>query len=168
MANTFELISSTTIGVGGASSYTFTAIPSSYTDLVLKMSTRENTTGIRNLEVWFNSNTTSYSGKVVYGTGSATGSDTITTQRIGINEPSNFTSSTFNNFEIYIPNYAGSNNKAYVSDSVNENNATLAYAVINAAYWSNTAAITSISIAPQSGASFVENSTFYLYGVKSS
>ena len=45
MANTFQLISSTTVGAGGASSIDFTSIPSTYTDLVIKWSGRLTSTG---------------------------------------------------------------------------------------------------------------------------
>ena len=167
MANTFELIASKSVPTDGTSSISFTSIASTWTDLVLKGSCRDTSNGIRNLEVWFNSNTSSYSGKVLYGTGSATGSASISTVNIGINEPNDYTANTFTNFEIYVPNYAGSNNKSFSGDFVNENNATAAYATLNAALWSNTAAITSISIRPEAGTgSFATYSTFYLYGVK--
>ena len=40
MATTYTLISSVTVGSGGAASIEFTSIPSTYTDLVLKLSAR--------------------------------------------------------------------------------------------------------------------------------
>ena len=43
MANTYTLISSVTVGSGGASSIEFTSIPSTYTDLLLNFSGRSNT-----------------------------------------------------------------------------------------------------------------------------
>jgi hypothetical protein len=75
------------------------------------------------------------------------------------------TSSTFSNDSIYIPNYAGSAYKSYSADGVVENNATGAFATFNAGLWSNTAAITSITLTAGVG-SFVQYSNFYLYGVK--
>ena len=40
MATTFTKIASVTVGSGGASSIDFTSIPSTYTDLCVKLSTR--------------------------------------------------------------------------------------------------------------------------------
>ena len=40
MANTYTLISSVTVGSGGAANIEFTSIPATYTDLLLKLSTR--------------------------------------------------------------------------------------------------------------------------------
>jgi hypothetical protein len=45
MANTFELITSSTVGSGGAASITFTAIPQTYTDLKILYSTRNSGSG---------------------------------------------------------------------------------------------------------------------------
>lgn len=169
MANTFELISSVTVGAGGASSIDFTSIPSTYTDLILKVSARGTTNGGA-LFVRFNGSSTGYSAKQLYGSGSAVGSGAggggTTYLDGGIIGQSTNTANTFSNQELYIPNYAGSNNKSVSVDSVNENNATEAYAIFNADLWSNTAAITSISLTPQNGVTFVQYSTAYLYGVK--
>jgi hypothetical protein len=80
---------------------------------------------------------------------------------------SSFTASTFANNEVTIPNYTSSNFKSYSVDSVTENNATQAYAIFVAGLWSNTAAITSITLG-LSSANFVQYSTAYLYGIKNS
>jgi hypothetical protein len=42
------------------------------------------------------------------------------------------TAGTFSNSEIYIPNYTSSNQKSFSSDSVTENNATSAIAILSA------------------------------------
>ena len=61
-------------------------------------------------------------------------------------------------------NYTSSNNKSISIDNVTETNATNNEMAIIAGLWSNTAAITSIKLTPDSG-SFATNSTFTLYGV---
>ena len=43
MANTYELIASSTVGAGGASSIDFNSIPNTYTDLLVKLSGRSST-----------------------------------------------------------------------------------------------------------------------------
>jgi hypothetical protein len=165
MANTFELIASSTVGSGGAASIDFTSIASTYTDLVLKVSTRSNTAAaLTAVNLSLNSSTASFTAKFLLGTGSAavSGSQARFT---GHADAATATSNTFQNGEIYIPNYAGSNYKSYSADSVQEDNTTAAYASLIAGLWSNTAAITSVTLTPDAG-SFVQYSTAYLYGVK--
>ena len=166
MPNTFTLIASSTVGAGGAASIDFTSIPSTYTDLVLKISLRDNRAAVGNAtKITFNTSGGTYSGRYIEGTGSAVSSGTDT-NGIADQVSANATASTFNNGEIYIPNYAGSNQKSISSDSVNENNASNANSILYATLWNQTAAITSIKLEPVVSASFVQYSTAYLYGVK--
>jgi hypothetical protein len=171
MANTFELIASSTVGVLGATSIDFTSIPSTYTDLCLKVSTRHNGASTANaMLMTFNSNTTGYTARFIEGAGSGTPSSSSVSARYGgLDVGASATSSTFSNTEIYIPNYAGSTNKSYSVDSVAENNATVGIQWLLAGLWSNTAAITSITLQPDNALrSYVQFSTAYLYGIKSS
>ena len=168
MANTFELIASSTVGVTPVTSIDFTSISGSYTDLVLKLSLRNATLNVTGggqvFYVRFNSNTSSYSGRYLFGQGS--GTPTSASDLYVLGDPSDATASTFGSADVYIPNYAGSANKSYSADSVSENNATRADAILTAALWSNTAAITSINITPAVGGTIAQYSTAYLYGVK--
>ena len=168
MANTYTLISSVTVGSGGAASIDFTSIPSTYTDLQLVMSLRSAGTGVstRYASVSFNSNTSNYSYRRLYGNGSSAGSDSGTLRLIGTIPGSTVTASTFASLQMYVPNYTSSNNKSYSCDSVEENNATGAEADLIAGLWSNSAAITGISITSDQGSfNLVEYSTAYLYGI---
>ena len=168
MANTFELIESYTVASAQAD-YTFTTISSSFTDLCLKISARSTANGGQNCNLTFNSTASGYSDKIVSGSGSGTPasfSSGNTTRGGSIVIPgADFTSNTFGNGEIYIPNYTGSTAKSFSNDSVTENNTTLSYAQLQATLWTGTAAITSIKI-DLSGGNFAVGSTFYLYGVK--
>jgi hypothetical protein len=166
MPNTFELIASSTVGAGGVASIDFTSIPSTYTDLCLKVSVRINNTSTAFSTIEFNGSASSFSSRWLDGSGSAVSSGTTPSNTAFASNWSGATSNTFNNAEIYIPNYAGSNNKSYSSDSVTENNATQAFADLIAGLWSNTAAINQVTVKPPSGTSFVQYSTAYLYGVK--
>jgi hypothetical protein len=167
MANTFELIASSTVGSGGAASIEFTSIPATYTDLCLKLSGRTSSTG--SIYEWvyikFNSSTTGYSYRLLQGNGSSAASYNNTTQYAGDITDGTATASTFGNYEVYIPNYAGSTNKSFSVDAVTENNGTTAVADLVAGLWSNSAAITAVNFTPRNG-SFVQYSTAYLYGVK--
>jgi hypothetical protein len=167
MADTFVKIATVTVGSGGAANIDFTSIPSTYTDLCLKMSSRANADTVSSL-ISFNGVTTNLSVRNLYGTGSATGSTSFSDARLyGDINSSVRTASTFANGEIYIPNYAGGTNKSISADAVEENNGTTAFAGLSAALWSSTAAITSITLTPQTG-SYVQYSTATLYGISKS
>ena len=169
--STFVLIEKYTVGAGGASSVTLgsgATIPQTYTDLVVKMSSRldsNNSNSWYDILVTFNGSSTNYSGKLLYGTGSSAGSQSeATTYYPARTDSSLATASTFGNNEIYIPNYTSSNYKSLSHDGVTENNATAALTSLGAGLWSNTAAITSVTLTTASG-KFVQYSTFYLYGI---
>ena len=166
MANTYTLISSVTVGSGGASSIDFTSIPGTYTDLVIKLSARS-TSATADVKINFNSITTGYTRLALQGDGSSTPtSSSASDSWIGAIPGSGQTANAFGNTEIYIPNYAGSTNKSFSVDVVTETNATQAYATLLARLWSNTAAITSISLSALAGSlTFAEYSTAYLYGI---
>lgn len=175
MANTFTLISSVTVGAGSASSIDFTNIASTYTDLVIKLSLRSNNGGSNydRMDMQFNGDTASnYKNMLVYGTGSGTpgtdnGGGLTSTIRFFYTNGDASTSNTFSNAEIYIPNYASSNQKSVSLDSVSENNATAAIAGLNAGLWTGTSAITSIKIFCPSS-TLKQYTTAYLYGIKNS
>ena len=168
MANTYVLIASNTVGSGGVSSVTFSSIPQTYTDLVIKASARNTDSGITYFTLTFNGNTSSYSGIRLEGTGSSSASYNLQTtagiQPVYI-DSSTYTANTFGNSEIYIPNYTSSNYKSLSSDSVSENNATAANMNMIAGLWSNSSAVTSITLTSIAG-NFVQYSSFYLYGVR--
>jgi len=167
MASTMVALQTVTVGAGGVSSITFSSIPQTYNDLVVKFSTRDAAAGFTRLDISFNGSTTSSSGIRLTGNGTAAASSAIPnspTAGYGGTSGGNDTASTFTNGEIYIPNYASSNNKSYSVDNVGENNATAALAALVANLWSNTAAITSVTLTAGSG-TFQQYSTATLYGV---
>ena len=170
MATTFELIKGATL-TGSQASYTFSAIPSTFTDLCLKMSCRTNDSGswqsANNITV--NGLTSGYSMTQLRGNYTAPDSVRNSSQTTwhDINQNAvNSTSNTFSNDEVYFPSYTASQNKPVSIINVLENNhATNFWINADAALLSNTAAISSITITA-SGSSFVAGSSFYLYGVK--
>ena len=169
MANTFELISSVTVGSGGASSIDFTSIPSTYTDLCLKISARSNDALYREIWLTINGSTANGTAKALSGNGSSPNTyNASRVEGIGYTNTSTSTANTFTSVDFYIPNYGSSAFKSFSADGVSENNATTAYAELTASLWSQTAAITSLSAVLAAGASFVQYSTAYLYGISKS
>jgi hypothetical protein len=172
MPNTYTLISSNVLTTTTAS-VTFSAIPSTYTDLVLRLSTRTDLADTSvNVYTRFNGDTaTNYSitrvANYAGGVDSARNSSQVRFTQAPWSEGTNLTADTFANSEMYIPSYTASQNKPLsVFDAV-ENNAASAYVIATASLWRNTAAITSIQMLPYSG-NFVSGSSFYLYGIKNS
>jgi hypothetical protein len=165
MANTYTLISSVTVGSGGAASMGFTSIPSTYTDLVVKVSARSNRAlTVDGILISFNGSTSNFTNRYLEGDGS-TAYSAILARLASSAVGSTATASTYSNAEIYIPNYAGSNFKSLSTDSVTENNATGSLTDLMANLWSDTAAITSITLTPYIGTLFNQYSTAYLYGI---
>jgi hypothetical protein len=153
-----------------AASVTFANIPQTgYTDLKIVASIRgTDANNYVNNRITFNGSTSGYTSKLLYGLGSSTGSlNNSVTNAVDFSSygtGSSATANTFGNTEIYIPNYTSSNNKSISVDAVSENNATTAIAALTAGLWSNSAAITSITITPAVG-NIDANSTFSLYGI---
>jgi hypothetical protein len=169
MANTYVLIETITVGSGGAASVTFSSIPQTYTDLVLRVSARTvRAAGVSDsVLVSFNNSTTTYSGRILFGDGSSAGSQTYTSTG-GVSAVSNTaTANIFSNTEMYIPNYTGSTNKSFSGDNVTENNGTQSYPILDSGLWSTTSAITSLVCSGGNG-NLMQYTTLSLYGIKNS
>jgi hypothetical protein len=167
MANTYTLISSNTL-TSSAASVTFSAIPATYTDLVLRVSGRtdQSTTG-SGLRLTFNGTNTA-SNRQLQGSGTAAASASATGGSLQVAGNTNGATSTANIFssqEIYIPNYTSSTVKPFSTFSVQENNITQAFIDIFANLQNETQTITSIVATIASGNNFVSGSSFYLYGI---
>ena len=169
MANTYEAIATVTVGSGGATTIDFTSIPATYTDLILKLSGRDNRAdeSFTALFIKVNNSTSNLTTKRLYGNGASAFSDSPA-GFIGTNTAPLATASTFSNLEIYFPNYAGSTNKSFSSDAVTENNATTSFVSLNAGLWSQTTAINQLTVYCADSANFVQYSTATLYGIKNS
>lgn len=165
MAQAFTLIQRQVLA-SNASSVQFTNIPQTYTDLKLVISARNTDTGnFGNILVSINGSSSSYVNQYLQGNGSGLGSGQVA-QMVGDMNTTTSTTDTFNNIEVYFPNYAGSTQKQFSADSVAETNAATAYLMLMANTWNVTDAITSLTITNRTGGvSFVTNSTFTLYGI---
>ncbi len=175
MANTYNLIEAKTL-TATAASVTFTSIPQTYTDLLLKFSCRSTSTAgsdiYANLRIQFNSDTNNnYNGVLVFGLGSGNGgSGNYTAQAGNLFSYGNgnvTTANTFSNGELYIPNYTNNSQKISSVDCVVENNATSGFVELAAERWTGTGAITTIDVVSIYGL-HTAYSNFYLYGIKNS
>lgn len=174
MPATYTLINSNVL-TSSAASVTFSSIPATYTDLVLRMSIRNSTAGAYGATGRFKLNgdtATNYSVTTLEGNGSSAGSNRISSQAYGQLTYNGYdaggnTANTFSSIEFYIPSYLASQNKPISTFTATENNSTTGILEVDANLWRNTAAITSIEIYSDTG-NFVATSSFYLYGISSS
>ena len=166
MPNTFTLINSVVVGSGGSSAFDFTSIPSTFSDLCVKFSTRSTvnsgTYTAYNVSLNGGGDLTS---KYVFGTGSGVGSGTETSFITGWSPTSANTTNVFGVSELYIPRYASSYIKTIQLDGGGENNASGTLNFFVAGRWASTSAINRVTITDLSG-NFVQHSAAYLYGIK--
>jgi hypothetical protein len=163
MANTYVKIATVSV-TSAQAAIEFDLIPSTYTDLILKLSARTSESyNYASYTINLNGSATGFTGKDVYGIGTNPGSANRTVTYYNLNGASS-TASTFSNIEMYFSNYAGSTNKSFNMDAVSEDNSNLNNASLIAGLWSNTAAINKITLTGTNN--FVTYSSATLYGIK--
>lgn len=160
MASTYDKITATTLS--GASTYTFTSIPATYTDLVLVLGSLTFSSG-GNPQIQFNSDTaTNYSNTDLYGTGSAAGSTRNTSNNyinVGFSA-TNGSATEPSTIIVQVMNYSNSTtNKTLLG----RGNRAGGEVQTNVGLWRNTAAITSMTVKVGSGSL---TGTATLYGIK--
>ena len=164
---TYTLISSNVLTTTAAS-VTFSSIPATFTDLVLRSSPRATSSTVKAFRLNFNGVTgTSYSNTLLRGNGAAASSlrdSSNSYAELGLFSGDDITADIFGSVEVYIPNYTVSQNKAISGIGVSERDNTTAFIEASAALFSDTAAITSIEITTNGG-DFIAGSSFYLYGI---
>ena len=112
-----------------------------------------------------NGSTSNDSSRTLSGDGTSASSDTESAVILVTTTGGTATASVFGNAEINIPNYTSANYKSISMDGVAENSATESRIQLSAGLWSDTAAITSISLVPFIGTLFSQHSTATLYGI---
>lgn len=171
---TYTLINSQVLA-SSATSVTFSSIPSTFTDLVIRSSARHNGTGgnIWYMGVQFNSVTTGLYSEtfLVADMTNVIGTNNVNSLPFDVHAgnlvQNNYTANVFSNTEMYIPSYAGSTNKVWSAAFAGENDAAnYNYIGYNAGLARTTEAITQIILKPNgSVGGFSAGSSFYLYGI---
>jgi hypothetical protein len=176
MANTFTKIASYTVPTTGTiSSYTFSSIPQTYTNLQVMISSKSSRTSNTwdNLGVQFNGVSGAiYSSRLFYnqgGTGAGNYSSATTyfqfTAYSTATGSGSATTNTFSNDFLFIPNYTGSNYKSIIADSSTSMiSGTDFVNSMGGGVWESTAAINSITLFAGSG-TFNQYTEFTLYGI---
>ena len=178
MPNSFESISTITVGAGGASSINFTSIPSTYKHLQIRAFSQSNraTYGISEIRVQVNTDTAgNYMIHQLTGDGSSVTAGAIgpsTTYMMDTNGTiGTSTGGTFGATILDFLDYSNTNkNKTLrVISGVDINGTIAGYGGrvgLFSGLWMNTSAINSIQLFAGVGTNFTQYSSFALYGVK--
>lgn len=146
-----------TVTTSSATTLTWSSIPSGYTDLFIVGYCKAVAPGGATFLRFNGDSATNYSRTRILGTGSSASSVSVPNEtKIAIDAPN----TEWSNFTVNVQNY--SNNTTYKT-ALNRANSS-DYVTAQVGTWRNTAAITSITLTIDGG-SFVDGSTFSLYGI---
>jgi hypothetical protein len=169
----YDSIATTTVGAGGASSITFSSIPSTYTHLQIRGIARTTASQDReSIKLTFNSDTGSnYARHSLWGSGSsvsAYGGASEAYVLLTDFAAATATASIFGTAITDILDYANTNKNTTVRSlgGVDLNAAVTVFDGLNSGLWMNTAAVSSITLTPFSGSNLTQYSSFALYGIK--
>lgn len=168
---TYEPIATSTVSGSSITSYTFSSISSSYTDLILICSLQSTraTDGSVSVRIRLNGDTaTNYSSTQIYGNGTSALSGISSTAdaiyQIGEAPGGPTLTNVFGLTKINLFSYTGSTNKSVLSEwAADRNGAGITGRTVG--LWRNTAAITSITVYCSTN-NIAVGSTLSLYGIK--
>jgi hypothetical protein len=162
-STSYESIATTTVGVGGASTITFSSIPSTYQHLQIRAT--YNFPANANLRMQLNGATNNTGLHYIYGDGSSVfaGRDTagnIISLAVGVS------ASTFYVQTLDLLDYANTNKNKVCRHlgGVDLNGSGAVY--LASSLYETTSAVSSISITSNNGTNFSQYSSFALYGIK--
>jgi hypothetical protein len=168
----YESIATVTVGSGGASSITFSSIPSTYTHLQIRGIYRSNYAGLAdNLAVRFNSDTgANYAEHIVRGDGSIVtvyGDPNMTFWIATFDQPAATAgANVFGVDVIDILDYANTNKYKTARNLSGRDNNGDGGVSLSSGLWQSTSAISTILLYPRYGTLMQQYSSFALYGIK--
>jgi len=169
--NNYSSISTVTVGSGGASSVTFSSIPSTWTHLQIRAMARSTESGSTNTNAFFQFNGdtgSNYSEHQLAGDGSSASASAGTSQvwaYTGLTTGNSSSANMYGAFIVDVLDYAnGNKNKTIKTLSGNDQNGS-GYVLLRSGAWYSTSAISSIVITP-GGGSWQQYTQFALYGIK--
>lgn len=171
--NSYESISTVTVGAGGQSSIDFTSIPSTYKHLQIRGIARS-TNASSNCDLWMRYNSDSTSGNYfwhrLFGDGSTVYAqwNTVSVAQMYVAHipAASSTASAFGGSVVDILDYTNTAKSKTVRSLFGYDANGSGLNGLASASWTNTStAVTSITLLPQSG-NFAQYSSFALYGIK--
>lgn len=171
VANSYESISTVTVGAGGQSTISFTSIPSTYKHLQLRAFMQNNRGTYSTSTYLLRANSDSganYYNHVLVGSGSAASAAAYSDTAVNPNDASGTgVSGVFGTSIIDVLDYTNTNkNTTFRMLNGVDINGSGGFVSLNSALWNNTAAITTLTITPAHGTLWTQYSSFALYGIK--
>jgi hypothetical protein len=161
--NSFESIQTVTVGAGGSSTISFTAIPGTYKHLQLRCSWRTATAGEMRFNYNGDTSASLYYRQFSQGNGSGTQAGFGNQREFGGYNDSTI---SFCTTIADILDYTNASKATTVRSLWGfDKNASGGYTGMTTGIWTNTNAITSLDLT-SSGGNYVEHSRFALYGIK--
>jgi hypothetical protein len=167
----YESIATTTVGAGGASSITFSSIPSTYTHLQIRgISRSARSAGNDPLYIRFNSDTgNNYAWHALEATGTAVNapdSASLSQGWLWIAADSVSPANVFGATIVDILDYANTNKNTTARSLGGVDNNGSGVMAFNSSLWMSTNAVTTITLSVLSGTNFQQYTQFALYGIK--
>jgi hypothetical protein len=169
--SSYESIATVTVGSGGASTVTFSSIPSTYKHLQIRSISRGITTGTSGVDLYLtlNSDTTNYNGHQLYGDGTSAAASTTgagtSNMYFGWIPRAGVTASAYGVYVTDLLDYQNtSKNKTVRSLGGWDGNGS-GFVIYRSGLWQSTAAVSSIQISASVG-NIDSYSQFALYGIK--
>ena len=161
MPSTYTPIATTTLG-SAVNSYTFSSIPSTYTDLVIVLQIKGSATTA--ITCQFNGDTAgNYSYTILRGDGSSASSTRATSASQAL--LTNLASPTSTNFSAILVNVANYSNATTYKTLISRANEAASGVDAIVSLWRSTAAINSIKLMADGGINMAIGSTLTLYGI---
>jgi len=168
----YDSIATTTVGVGGASTVTFSSIPSTYKHLQIRCNWAATTAAyLEDATFYFNSDTTgtNYRSHRLAGVGTSASSGSVQSTGYFIYPgeiPGTLYPNVFASTVIDIMDYANTNKNKTVKTILGFEANDSGRINLSSGLWMNTSAINSITFKIPFTYSIAQNSTFALYGIK--
>jgi hypothetical protein len=162
--STYSTIATTTLG-SAANAYTFTSIPTTYTDLVIVLNGQFTSGGNQYTQIQVGNGSvdtgTNYSNTVLAGTGTSAVSGRDTGNNFAY---ATTLASTSGSTGVGLFNFMNYSNTSTFKTILSRGSDANGWAIASAGLWRSTSAINTIKIFVGSG-TFVAGSTFTLYGI---
>jgi len=171
-AGAFDALGSVTVGSGGLSSITFSAIPQTYTHLQISGQFRDSSSNTGDAALWiqFNGDSGSnYAWHRLWGNGSSASAGASTSQTWGLLGVGTYGGDTANAFGSTIADvldYANTNKTKVARALTGDDTNGAGYIGLHSTLWNNTNAINQITLFPPSGYNFATGTNFSLYGIR--
>ena len=162
--NNFSSIATVTVGSGGASSITFSSIPSTYTHLQVRYFWADTASGEITIQYNGDTTTSNYYRHFLQGSGASAGAGATNLNTFGGYYAGS--ANQFNGSVLDILDYANTNKYKNSRCLWGFDTNGSGFVGLTSGLWSNTAAITSVTMTTGGSGVFSQYSQFALYGVK--